>query len=76
MLPMPGLDGRFPKQEKMSLLFLMRPLIFSEAQGFSLPSRLVNPALGQLIGLKILAVSTKRVIFYELINQQIAERMR
>ena len=32
-------------QKKRSSLFVMKPLIFSEALGFSLPSLLVNPAL-------------------------------
>ena len=48
MLSVPGLDDRFPKKEKKgSSLFLIRPLIFSEALGFSLLSLFVNPALNQ-----------------------------
>ena len=35
------------KKKKRSPLFVMRPLIFSEALGFSLLSLLVNPALLQ-----------------------------
>ena len=45
MLLMPGLGGRLPKKEKGSSLFVMRPFIFSEALGFSLLSRYVNPTL-------------------------------
>ena len=52
MLPMPGLDGPFPKKGKGSV-FVVRDeaLIFSEDLGFNLPSLLANPALiaGSLI---------------------------
>ena len=45
MLPVPGLDGRVPKKKGVFVVIVMRPIIFSEAIGFSLPSLLVNPAL-------------------------------
>ena len=45
MLPMPGLDSQFPKKEKGSSLFVMRPLIFSEILGCSLLSLRVHTAL-------------------------------